>query len=147
MRRHLTDWEKFMTLNAVTETKKQGAQTGHEGVNEHSAKKLLNNPLNSEGLSLDEQADKLEWSKAKLKQAKYIEKNGTEDMKEKLKSGEFTIGSAYKELKPPKKKAEEEIDIEDAINKLAKRTSKTVTTKYGILYWKQFKDAINNIKL
>ena len=61
MRRHLTDWEKFMTLNAVTETKKQGG----DGSNQHAqkSKNLLNKSLlNSEGLSLDEQADKLGWS-------------------------------------------------------------------------------------
>lgn len=167
MRRHLTDWEKFKTLEAVTESKKQGAPKGSK--NASKIKELKNSPLISkndlqrsdlsndltqgdamippENTSLDELATQLRWSKAKLKQARYIQQHGTEEMKVKLASGDLSIGGAYNELKPPKEKEPKEIDIEAEIDKLAKKIAKQIETRFGILYWKQFKEAINNIKL
>ena len=163
MRRHLTDWEKFKTLDAVTEVNKHGGDRRSnfqelKNSSWNSKNDLhgsdLSNDLNQgdamippENTSLDELATQLRWSKAKLKQARYIQQHGTEEMKVKLASGDLSIGGAYNELKPPKEKEPKEIDIEAEIDKLAKKIAKQIETRFGILYWKQFKEAINNIKL
>lgn len=89
-RRNITDAELYSYIHAVDETKQKGRVSGTE------------EPV-YKGRSADRTAELTGTSPNKVKKARAIEKNGSAELKEEVRTGRKTINAAYTEIREQKK--------------------------------------------
>jgi len=71
MRRHLSDYEQFLQLKAVEGYPKQGV----DGSNQHKCMVVEHKSKQTENVSLQDIAKRLNWSETKIKQAQWLDNN------------------------------------------------------------------------
>jgi ParB-like chromosome segregation protein Spo0J len=119
-RRHLSDFESYLSLKQNKELVKQGEiGKNHEKVRELDPSSLKTEE--KEKVTLDEAAKELNVSKAKLKRMKYIDQHGSDELKEEVKQGKKSVDKGYNELRAQAKakqepKAEPKPEPEPEIN-------------------------------
>lgn len=116
-RRNLTDgWKYELALVKKRILAKKGKETQGKRTDllSLSDKKLVISQHNTR----EEIAKELGWSTGKTAHADYVWQHSDDEVKEKVRSGEFSIKQAYNEVKKEKKKEERKIRIEEIKNKL-----------------------------
>ena len=91
--------------------------------------------FNKKGKTLAKVAEKAGVSRATAERYDTIQRKGTDEQKEALRSGQKKIGTVYKEIQAKKKPAEKTQSNECDIEKLLK--GKIIKTPYLLLYSKQ----------
>lgn len=91
--------------------------------------------VNKKGKSLAQIAEKAGTSTRTAERYDTIQRKGTDEQKEALRSGQKKIGTVYKEIQAKEKPAEKTQSNECDIEKLLK--GKTIKTPYLIIYSKQ----------
>jgi hypothetical protein len=105
-RRHLSDFESYLSLKQNKELVKQGEiGKNHEKVRVAESATLKTEE--KEKVTLDEAAKELNVSKKKLQRMKYIDQHGSDELKEEVKQGKKSVDKGYNELRAQAKAKQE----------------------------------------
>ena len=127
-RRNLTDGWRFELIQ-----KKKALLTEKHEAERVAARVSPNDTREPEsGRTQKAIAEDLGWSTGKVAQADYVWKHGDEEARESVKSGESSVGQAYKEIKTKERSTEREAKLSAVVE--SNKPLPVSERKYAVIY-------------
>ena len=132
----LSEKRKLANLKQFSDSPKTAETKGStDSLTRGLREEVENISINIKGKTLEKAAQKAGISRSTVERYDAIQRKGTEEQKEAVRTGQKKIGTVYKEIQAKEKPASKPQTNECDIEKLLK--GKTINTPYIILYSKQ----------